>query len=324
MSDRDRDEGRGSDKKPNFQIKLERVRLSYPKIWHAEAFRGGRRGSSEGTGEKSFSATALIDKDNKAHQELYEMIRDTIDDAMDDKWGKNKPRLKPDKYCLQDGDAEDDPADGYAGHWFLRARNKSRPKIMDVDGVTPLVEDDGRPYGGCIVNMWVRIWAQDNDYGTRVNATLEAIQFIKDGEAFGAAPISDDEFKDEREDGDRRSSRRGRDDDDRGGRDRDRNRDRDSDSRSSRDRDSDRSERRGRDDDDRRGSRDRDRDDDRRGSRDRDRDRDRDDDDRRGSRDRDRDSDRGSDRGSRDRDRDEDRGSRDRDSDDRGSRRRSY
>ena len=213
--------------KDNYQIKLKHVRVSFVKVFRAEAFRGAKRGPSDG-GEKAFSINALISKDTDAGKDMHDEVQDLIDRCMDDKWGRDKPRLKADKFPMRNGDDED--YDGYADHWYITARNRNRPKVIDADGKTPLAEEDNRPYSGCYCNVWIRIWAQDNEFGKRVNASLEAVQFVRDGEAFsGAAPVDDEEFEDERDpkDRDRGSSRRGRDrdDDDRGSR-RDRDEDR--------------------------------------------------------------------------------------------------
>lgn len=242
----------------NYEIKLRHVRASFVKVFKAEPFRGAKRGPSDG-GEPSFSINFLISKSTEAGKKLHDDIRDLIDDAMDAKWGRDKPRLKADKFCLRDGDEE--PYDGYEGNWYITARSRTRPKVVDADGKTPLAAEDNRPYSGCYVNGWVRIWVQDNDYGKRVNASLEAVQFVRDGEAFsGAAPIPDEEFEDERDPADREtSSRRSRDDDDarpaRGARDADderpaRSRRDDDERRSPAPRDDDRSSRRGRRDED--------------------------------------------------------------------------
>ena len=240
-----------ADKKDDteFLIRLKGVRLSFPKIWRAEAYRGGKRGSQEGTGEKSFQATFLLDKKNPDHKKYYEEIEDTIDDALAAKFGKDIPKLKPDKFPLHNGD--DEEHEGYENTWFLRSRSKTRPEIRDADGKTILVEEDGRPYAGCYVNAWVKIWVQDNEYGKRVNCSLEAIQFVRDGEAFsGNKKLDDDEFKDERSEDDRsaRGSRRSRDSDD-GDRGRGRDRDEGRSERRSR-RDEEDAPRRSRDDED--------------------------------------------------------------------------
>ena len=196
-----------------YQIVCRRQRVSFVKVFKAEAYRGGKRGAGGDSGTKAYSLTVMIPKDTDDGKNLHDEIRDTIDDAMDEAFPRGQPRLKPDKFCLKDGDLED--RDEYQGHWIVSCRNPNRPKLIDADGKTPLVEDDGRPYSGCVCNVWIRIWVQDNDYGQRVNASLEAVQFVRDGEAFsGAAPIPDEEFKDEREEEDRGSRRsRSRDDD---------------------------------------------------------------------------------------------------------------
>lgn len=246
-----------AEEKRNFEIKLKHFPIAFVKIFRAEAFSGGKkRGPSEDSGTKAYSLDVLIPKNTDAGQDAHDDIRDLIDDAMDAEWGSDKPRLKPDKFCLKDGDEVD--YEGYAGHWYVTARSSTRPKIIDADGKTPLAEEDNRPYGGSICNTWVRIWAQNNEWGKRVNASLEAVQFVRDGKRFaGAAPIPDEEFEDERDPKDReRSGRRGGDDDrsSRRGRDADEERP----ARSRRD-DDDRSARSSaRDTDDRRSSRRRD------------------------------------------------------------------
>ncbi len=290
---RDRDDDRGSSKKDNLktEVRLERVRLSYPALFRPKAFEGSDRDDDSGA---KYQASFIIDPDTPHGKKALDACEDAIDEAKFAKWGNKQPRLNDDKLALRnDKDSEE-----YDGMWYVSSSNTKRPKVLDRDR-SPLTEEDGVIYGGCYVNAIVRFWAQDNKYGKRVNASLEGVQFVKDGESFGAPPLSDDAF-DVVEDDDDRGSRRGSRDDDRGSRGRD-------DDRGSRDRSSGRIRDRGRDDD--RGSRDRDRGrEDDRGSRSRDRDREDDRDRARGRDD--------------DRPRERDRGERE-DDDDRGSRRRS-
>lgn len=85
---------------------------------------------------------------------------------------------------------------GFEGMYVINTSNASRPTVVDRDR-TPLTEKDGRVYNGCYVNALLEIWAQDNQYGRRINCTLRGIQFSKDGEAFGGGkPASVDEFED--------------------------------------------------------------------------------------------------------------------------------
>lgn len=310
-------------------VRLRMVRLSYPNLFKAKGF--GRK--NEGT--PKFSATAIIDPETRSGRDNIKRLEDAIAAAKEDKWGNKIPKIKDDRICLREGDRDDDAS---RDMMIVAASNEARPTVLDQDGNEITAADDV-VYAGCYGDMIVHIWAQDNDYGQRVNASLEGFRFREDGEPLSSrrrvtAEDFDDDDEDDRGRGRDRDDRgRGRDDDDDRGRGRgSRGRDRDDDDDRGRGRGRDRDEDddrggrgRGRDEDDRGRGRDRDEDD--RGSRGRgSRDRD-DDDDRgsrgRGSRDRD-DDDRGRGSRGRDRDEDDDRGSRgrgrDRDEDDRGGR----
>ena len=91
--------------------------------------------------------------------------------------------------CIRDG--ADKEYDGYANCMYVKASSKKRPLVVDLDGKTPLVEADGRPYGGCTVNGYIDIWAMDNKFGKRICASLSSVQFAADGEPFGAMATAD-------------------------------------------------------------------------------------------------------------------------------------
>lgn len=159
-----------------MKIKLNDVRISFPEIFEAKAFNEGA---------PRFSATFLFEPGGKVNK----VIDSAIDSVGLDKWKKEWPKIKKqlesaDKTCLHDGDLKD--YDGYEGMLFLNAANKTRPTVIDRDK-TPLSESDGKIYGGCYVNAVVELWAQDNQYGKRINASLKGVQFLRDGEPFGAS-----------------------------------------------------------------------------------------------------------------------------------------
>ncbi len=77
------------------------------------------------------------------------------------------------KICLHDGD-EKAEYEGYSGNKFVFASNKARPRIVDQDNMI-LVQADGCPYAGYYVNAVIDIWAQDNKFGKRINASLSGI-----------------------------------------------------------------------------------------------------------------------------------------------------
>ena len=92
--------------------------------------------------------------------------------------------------------SKDSSREGEAGSLRGTNRATTRPLVIDKDK-SPLTEQDGKPYAGCFVNASVELWAQDNNYGKRINASLRGVQFFKDGDAFaGGGAASEDEFDD--------------------------------------------------------------------------------------------------------------------------------
>jgi hypothetical protein len=169
------------------QLKLDNVRLSFPDIWKAK--------SVQKDGEPKFGAQFLLDK--KEHAELIQQVKKTLWAAAVGHFGKDEAKKLYDKdklhLCLHEGSEKD--YDGYdESNMYISSSSSKRPLIVDRDK-TPLAEEDRKPYAGCYVNAVVRIWVQDNQFGKRVNAELMAIQFARDGDAFGAAPVNADVFE---------------------------------------------------------------------------------------------------------------------------------
>ena len=79
---------------------------------------------------------------------------------------------------------------------FVAAKNKNRPLVIDRDR-SILAESDGKPYAGCYVNAKVSFWAQDNQYGKRINCSLLGVQFVEHGDSFTGARVAvTDDFED--------------------------------------------------------------------------------------------------------------------------------
>jgi hypothetical protein len=172
-----------------MDIKIKNVRIAFCQ----NLFKAG----SMTAGDKpKFSATFLIAKDDPQ----LNVIRTAITRVASDKWAdKAESILKglhaSGKICLRDGDVKSE-YDGFEGTMFISTSSSTAPLVIDRDR-TELAEADGRPYAGCYVNASINIWAQDNQYGKRVNAKLRGVQFVGDGDAFvGSAPAKADEFDD--------------------------------------------------------------------------------------------------------------------------------
>lgn len=157
---------------------MQNVRLSFPSL-----FTTGKFGEQD-TGK--YEATFVLDK--VEHAETIEKLKTAISDMMK---SELKSKISADKICLKDGDELDRPE--FAGKMTIKASTKRRPLVIGRDKA-PITEDDNIVYAGCYVNSIVSLWAQNNQFGKRINAQLDGVQFHKDGEAFGDGGIGVDAF----------------------------------------------------------------------------------------------------------------------------------
>ena len=148
-----------------------------------------------GGGEAAFSASFLL---HPTHKQLPE-IKKALLAVAKEKWGAKgeaiyKALEASDKICLHKGDSKAE-YDGFEGMLYVSSRSKTRPTVFDGQR-NELTEADGKPYSGCYVNASIELWAQENDFGKRVNAQLRGVQFLRDGDAFagGGKPADADEF----------------------------------------------------------------------------------------------------------------------------------
>ncbi len=158
-----------------MRIMLKKVRLLY-----GAAVFTPQRGPT-GDGEPKYSGTFGFAKDHPAVAD----IRAGFQKVATDKWGAKAVEVytmlkAADKLCLHDGDAKADK-EGYKGNLYLTASNKLKPDPLIDQYGQPLDASSGKPYSGCIVNVDIELWAQDNKFGKRINASLLALQFWADG-----------------------------------------------------------------------------------------------------------------------------------------------
>lgn len=171
------------------KITLKNVRLSFPRLFEARAFQEGQK--------PRYEATFLLDPSDKEHARQIKEIKQAALKVAREKWGKDIPKNLKKNFGLADEEGLE--YDGYEGMFFFRSAlpaDRGRPPVVDRRK-SPITAEDGVIYAGCYVNATVSVWAQDNNYGKRINGTLRAVQFVKDGEAFGAPPVDADEEFDE-------------------------------------------------------------------------------------------------------------------------------
>lgn len=148
--------------------------------------------------DKQYTATLLIPKSNKA---LVEEVRKAINEAynisINERWGGKKPAKWFDP--LQDGDEPkqdgDSRGEAYEGCWYLNARSKNQPGIVDRRRQT--IVDSEEFYSGCFGYASVAFAGFSNSGKYGISCFLNNIMKTRDGEALGGArTTAEQDFKD--------------------------------------------------------------------------------------------------------------------------------
>lgn len=203
----------------NVEVKLKNVRLSF---FHGFDPQERRNDAKVLTG-MNYNTAILLDKVKDADQ--IDKIKAAMKEARTARWGDNPPRMQPDKYCLRDGEPADEDGnpsalyEGYEGCMYLSANRsvslddfdaiKAGNKKPPVSIIGPRRGPEGKfvplkessefaPYSGCFANVIVRIYGYaSEDNPSRINASLEAVQFFAHGERFGYGGIDVEDAFDE-------------------------------------------------------------------------------------------------------------------------------
>lgn len=175
-------------------IFLKEVRLSF-----AQNLRTPGRPPSDPNAKLKYSAQFIIEPGSPNHKALEDAMKAQASAKFGANWEAIYNSIDGNKKCLRDGnknlDGSGQVRGGYAGKLYVKANNSMTPVIVDQSGAV-LAEASGKPYSGCYVNVKLDIYAQNKPgQGAQVNAALLAVQFVKDGEAFGGVPPSADGFE---------------------------------------------------------------------------------------------------------------------------------
>lgn len=168
-----------------MKVILKDVRLAFPQLFVPKPYAAGQ--------PERYSVTLLAVKGSENDSLLQAAVKEVAQNKWDKKAEKYLKDIANDRKasCLRDGDKED--LDGFAGCVAVSAHryaSAGAPAIVDADN-TPLDGKQGRPYSGCYVHAHIELWAQDNPNGRGIRATLVALRFSRDGEAFGGTPPAD-------------------------------------------------------------------------------------------------------------------------------------
>lgn len=183
-----------------MKIKLNRVRVDFLNGFEAREF-------TKGDGKPRRSATFLLEPRSDQDKAVQKTILEVGKEKHKEKWAKIYEGLKSNsqKCCYVDGDTK--TSDRHAGYMVLSAHRSAKeglPGIYDnvkdpeTGKVAVLPPNTSRIYDGCYVNATVDIWIQEGDF-PGVRATLIAVQYAGEGDAFSSSRPSADDF--EAEDG---------------------------------------------------------------------------------------------------------------------------
>jgi hypothetical protein len=161
---------------------------------------------SIGDGEPAYGAKFVIEPGGANAKALDAAMLQ----AAKDKWEKDGEKIF--NMLVDDGKVcylkkpymnkkKGEPYEGFEGKHQLSTRNaKLQPTVLDKYGkaVTDKKDIERLIYSGSGNHISIEIWAQDNSFGRRINASLRGVMFAADGKRFGggATSASADEFAD--------------------------------------------------------------------------------------------------------------------------------
>lgn len=142
--------------------------------------------------EPKYSATLLIDKnDTDALKAVNQAITAAVEEGVNRRTFTQPIDPNHTKYPpLRDGDTPNDSGEPrgaeFAGHYFIAAKNKKQPIVVNANR-QPIIDPDD-VYSGCYVNMAVEFYAYSTSGNKGISASLIGVQKVKDGDRLGAEP----------------------------------------------------------------------------------------------------------------------------------------
>ena len=151
-------------------ILLRYARMSYPHLFEPYG--------KEADKEKKFSGKFLLPKATHL-AEARALHAKIVGVSME----SFKQKLAPSQFCLKDGASM---RDDYKDYFVVSANEKMRPATYGPQKQVIATEAEAVKndwlYPGCEVHVLVRLWAQSNSFGKRVNANLIGVQMARHNE----------------------------------------------------------------------------------------------------------------------------------------------
>jgi hypothetical protein len=161
------------------QVLIPNARLGYPKLFKPEAIK------KMPDSKPRYGCAIYLPKSDKKTKAAI--------DAEITRLAKLKFKGKVPKardLFIQDGDEDGD--ENTAGNWVIsanRAESQGRPQVIDRSRKA-IDSGDGSIYAGCYCNFLIGVYVPAN--WDKICGSLEVVQFVKDGEPFGAGRVDVD------------------------------------------------------------------------------------------------------------------------------------
>lgn len=159
------------------------VRLSFV---HLFTPRTGDNGEPD-----KYGVCLLIDKDDK---ETVRCINKAVEAAkargLRERWGGKMPKklMTP----LNDGDEREDGREEYAGKYYVNAKSKSRPGVVDRN--CHRIMDEEEVYSGCYAVCAISFFPYAATGNNGVGCSIDNVMKVKDGEPLAGKPAAESDF----------------------------------------------------------------------------------------------------------------------------------
>jgi hypothetical protein len=170
------------------EVQLTNVRLSFEHVFVPTASIAG--------GKLKYRATFLMDPETSEGKKNIARCEKAMAAAEMHTFKKTGIKYKDDRCCLTDGEdnvsqTTGEPYEGYVGMKAVSAANGKRIQVVDRNPKVPIMADDDKVYSGCMVNAVIRFYCikDPEKGGNGCFASLECVQYVSKGVAFGAEPV---------------------------------------------------------------------------------------------------------------------------------------
>lgn len=175
-------------------IYLSNVRVSFPQLVEPK-----KTTNEKGEVRTAWSADFILPPDSQQYKQVMQQYMTLAVDKWKERAQTIMQMIQADRKsrCYGNGAEKVNkttllPYDGYEGNAYVSAISNRQPQMIQPNG-QPVDASNSMAYqaiargvyGGCYVNAAIRLWLQENTHGRGVRCDLVAIQFSKDGDAFG-------------------------------------------------------------------------------------------------------------------------------------------